>query len=209
MTRGNLNFVSHGSILFHYHNGDQYPEGLVDYFGVRDFCGIDRLWTPDDFRDWIRNNYTEACRRITTAPNGMTIDAHAQSDIPAEPEAIEQPCIYYTGSFITDYSYVFTHSFKPGRKRKDGSRSYRTVNYVYAYNWAKLIFEGTPKDFLRWVEKKRDPEPHLMPPDQSVKASVERAITAAVAPADPCPCGKHPKLPGEPFCNACIADIPF
>jgi hypothetical protein len=138
MTRANLNFVSHEAILFHYHNGDQYPDGLVDYFGIRELCAIDRLWTPDDFKAWIRNNYTEATRRITNFANGMSIDAHAQTDVPAETEAVEQPCIYYTGSFITDYSYVFTHSFQTGRKRKDGSRQLKDVNYrpVSTQGWS-------------------------------------------------------------------------
>ena len=38
MTRANLNFVwqtpgQTPRVLFHYHNGDQYPEGLLQFFG--------------------------------------------------------------------------------------------------------------------------------------------------------------------------------
>jgi hypothetical protein len=90
MTRSNLNFVWQNSgesprVLFHYHNGDQHPEGLLQWFGIESFLTLDRLWTPGDFRDWIQANYKVACRKVTKFPNGVTIDAHAESDTPAEP----------------------------------------------------------------------------------------------------------------------------
>jgi len=42
MTRANLNFIYQmrgkaPQTLFHYHNDDQYPSGLKDYYNVIDF----------------------------------------------------------------------------------------------------------------------------------------------------------------------------
>src|SRR5438874_1458057 len=91
MTRGNLNFVWQNigetpHTLFHYHNGDQYPEGLLQWFGIEKFLTINRLWTPDDFRSWIRENYRKAGRQVTPLGNGLSIDAYTLTDEPAEAE---------------------------------------------------------------------------------------------------------------------------
>src|SRR5450631_2180040 len=153
MTRSNLNFIYQNPgeaprTLFHYHNGDQYPEGLLQYFGLADFLAIDHLWTPDDFRVWIRHNYTVACRKVTRLGNGMAIDAHAQSDIPAEAVDLGeggQPKVFYTDGFATDYSYVFTHRHVFGRLRKDGDRRCTRQNWVSVWNYKQLIFDGSAK----------------------------------------------------------------
>ena len=34
-------------------------------------------------------------------------------------------------------------------------------------------------------------------------------LTLAASASEECPCGKHMKSPGEPLCDACIADLPF
>lgn len=115
MTRSNLNFIWQNPgeaprTLFHYHNGDQYPEGLLLFYGIEEFLSIKRPWTPDDFRSWISKNYREAGRQVTQLAGGMSLDMHCETDIPAEPEDLGdggQPRIYYTDGFITDYSYVF------------------------------------------------------------------------------------------------------
>jgi hypothetical protein len=180
MTRANLNFIGQKAILFHYHNGDQYPEGLVDYFGLADFCRIKWLWEPADFQAWISKNYTQAGRRVTKFSNGMSVDMHVQTDTPAEAQYVDQPCIYYTGSFPTDYSYVFKHSTERGRTKAEGSRPFKLINYVLVYHWSKLIFEGTPDRLLRWIERRREPsQPHVLPAEQSLKATIERSLLPA------------------------------
>jgi len=95
MTRANLNFVWQNPeeaprTLFCYHNGDQYPTGLRDYFNVLDMIekGIKAGGlTPEMFKEWIVKNY----------PDDELEDLGEGG----------QPKIYYTNGFITDYSYVF------------------------------------------------------------------------------------------------------
>ncbi|CAN5432883.1 hypothetical protein BH10PLA2_BH10PLA2_25030 [soil metagenome] len=184
MTRANLNFIGQNPgelprVLFHYHNGDQYPEGLLQYFGIEAFLTIDRLWTPDDFCTWIRGNYREACRKITTLPNGLTISAHAESDKPTEPEDLGeggQPKIFYTGCFVTDFSYVFTHGLKLGRKRKDGSRRHEELNWVKAWDWDELIFDGPASKFRTFCQKRVKQE--IIPGDVAAKAAVLESLIA-------------------------------
>src|SRR5438132_8063918 len=104
MTRGNLNFIWQNPgesprTLFHYHNGDQYPEGLLQFFGIEEFLRIPHLWTPEDFRAWIRKNYKVPCRKVTALGNGVMLDAHADTDEPAEPDDLGeggQPRVYFT-----------------------------------------------------------------------------------------------------------------
>lgn len=127
MTRANINFIwqKQGKtphILFFYHNGDQYPEGLRDYFNVIDF--VKEEWTQANFKKWIRKNYK------------------------AHDEDIEdlgedgQPKIYYTGSSITDYSYIFELEWNSEKK-------------ILVYNWSDKIFEGNDKEFIKWIKKQK------------------------------------------------------
>jgi hypothetical protein len=186
MTRANLNFVWQNPgeaprTLFHYHNGDQYPEGLLQFFGLEDFLAADHLWTPEDFRFWIERNYRRPCRKITTLPNGVTIDSHAESDEPAEPENLGeggQPKVFYTDGFPTDYSYVFTHRFVPGRRRKDGTRPCTQRNWVSVWHYKRLIFDGSPERFLAYCRKRV--EPRILPADQQAFAAVGSALHAAL-----------------------------
>jgi len=92
MTRANINYIyqdiGHASrTLFFYWNGDQYPQGIRDFYHVLDFINSD--WSIKAFKTWIANNYE----------NGKV-------------KNIIQPKIYYTDGFITDYSYVFENSSK-------------------------------------------------------------------------------------------------
>jgi len=85
MTRANLNFIYQNTgevpkTLFCYHNGDQYPSGLIDFFNVKELF---KDMTPANFKKWIKTNYNTTAKKIT------------------------QPKIYYTDGFITDYSYIF------------------------------------------------------------------------------------------------------
>jgi len=94
MTRANLNFVYQNKgenprTLFLYHNGDQYPSGLKNFFNVLDM--IDKAIengeiTPKMFKDWIKKNYQA---KIEDLGEGG------------------QPKIYFTNGFITDYTYIF------------------------------------------------------------------------------------------------------
>lgn len=195
MTRSNLNFVWQNSgesprTLFHYHNGDQYPEGLLQFYGLEGFLTLDHLWTPDDFRAWISGNYRTACRKIATLPNGIKIDMHAETDDPAEPDDLGeggQPKIFYTDGFLTDYTYVFTHRSVPGRKRKDGTRPYKECNWVRAWNWDRLIFSGSAKRFLTFCGKRV--QPTIVPAEVSLKGSIDAALASAFSssPTPPLP----------------------
>lgn len=184
MTRANLNFIwQHDGeaprSLFHYHNGDQYPEGLLQFFGIEEFLRLPRLWTPDDFRIWIRANYRVPCRKITTLGNGLTLDTHAESEEPAEPEDLGeagQPKIFYTDGFITDYSYVFTHHGAYGRRRKDGDRPYTCVNWVTAWRWNKLIFDGRATQFLKFLQKRV--RPVALPGDVAAVSTVTSLLSS-------------------------------
>lgn len=124
MTRANVNYIGawkegttpderYPEMLFFYHNGDQYPTGIRDSYNLMDFLNSDR--TAQDFKDWATKNY-----------EGVEL------------EEIDQPRIYYTGIFITDYSYVFDMS-------NDGR--------VLVYNWAELIFEGDVDEFKVWLKE--------------------------------------------------------
>lgn len=170
--------------MFHYHNGDQYPEGLLQFFGIEGFLTADHLWTPDDFRAWITKNYRQTCRKVTTFPNGFSIDSHAESDEPAEPEDLGeagQPRICYTDGCITDYSYVFTHRHVPGRKQKDGTRPYLERNWVTVWNYQKLIFDGTPRQFLTFCRKRIKPQ--ILPADQQAFSEIGKVLQASLRKA--------------------------
>lgn len=179
MTRSNLNFVWQDlgkapRTLFHYHNGDQYPEGLLCFFGIDEFLSIKRPWTPDDFRDWIAKNYRILGRKVVPCPNGLAIDMLCETEQPAEPEDLGeggQPRIYYTEGFITDYSYVFTvDRFKRGR----------ACNRVIAWNWGRRIFDGSAQQFLTFC-RKRAAARQLSPlPQHSEDAIKEKVFTSLV-----------------------------
>lgn len=175
MTRGNLNFVWQNTgesprTLFHYQNGDQYPEGLLCFYGIEEFLSISHPWTPDDFREWIAKNYRVAGRKVVQGPNGMSVDMHCETEEPAVPEDLGengQPRIYYTEGFITDYSYVFTvNPFKRGR----------ASNRVIAWNWDRRIFAGSARSFLRFCRKKAEARQLAPLPQHSEQAIKEQVL---------------------------------
>jgi hypothetical protein len=179
MTRANLNFLwqNRGEAprtLFHYHNGDQYPEGLLTFFGIEDFLSIARPWTPDDFRAWIAKNYRVAGRKVGTLPNGMTLDMHCETDVPAEPEDLGeggQPRVYYTDGFITDYSYLFSVDvFKRGA----------AANRVLAYNWDRRIFKGSARQFRGYCRRQFEMHP-LTPLPQHSEHALKDSVLAQIA----------------------------
>jgi hypothetical protein len=99
MTRANLNFVSQEPgekprTLYWYHNGDQYPTGIRDFYHLLDWLESG-LFTPEGFTRWISKNYSE---------QGTAI-----------PYEIASPCVYYDDNgFPTDYSYVFDATLAEG-----------------------------------------------------------------------------------------------
>ncbi|CAN5210081.1 hypothetical protein BH10PLA2_BH10PLA2_39610 [soil metagenome] len=104
------------------------------------------------------------------------MNAHAESDKPAEPEDLGedgQPKVFYTGCFITDFPYVFTHALKLGRKRKDGSSRDEEVNWVTAWSWNELIFDGPAAKFLTFCQKRVKQE--IIPGDVAAKDTVLRS----------------------------------
>lgn len=69
MTRANLNFViAPNKVLYLYHNGDQYPTGLREFYNVLDFIKSD--FTECDFINWIWDNYQEKIIARTFAITG-------------------------------------------------------------------------------------------------------------------------------------------
>lgn len=165
MTRANLNFVYQNRgesprTLFHYHNGDQYPSGLRDFYGIMDFLKIDHLWTPEDFKNWISENYKVYQRVRKGNKNGVSIEYNKATKIPAKVKNLGeggQPKIYYTDGFITDYSYVFTHENQKVRQtikeKENKTQRFEEVNWVKAWNWNKLVFDGSTKKAIKWFEK--------------------------------------------------------
>lgn len=182
MTRANLNFIyqSIGETprsLFHYHNGDQYPAGLLCFYGIEPFLTLDHPWTADDFRAWIATNYRKAGRAIATLPNGMKIDRYGESDEPAEPQDLGeggQPRIHFTDGFLTDYSYVF----------KSGSDGHRPDNQVTAWEWDELIFSGTAREFLAYC-KAETKESNLVPLPHKSEQAIFDSMLAVVAGGRP------------------------
>ena len=177
MTRSNLNFIWQNTgeaprTLFHYHNGDQYPAGLLCFFGIEEFLTIDHPWTADDFRNWIAKNYREAGRAVATLPNGMTIDRHVETEQAAVPEDLGeggQPRISYTDGFLTDYSYVF----------KPGAKGDRPDNHVTAWNWEERIFSGSAGEFLTYCQrdaKESDVSPLPHKSEQTMMAGILTAF---------------------------------
>lgn len=140
MTRANLNFVSQKrgerpKTLYHYYNGDQYPTGLRDSFGVVEWLKDEKAFTPNGFKKWIAKNYKEQVMK-TSGPISYCDDSEKDGQV----MEITHPAIYYdTGGFITDYSYVFDST----NERKA----------VVVYNWDEQIFKGTVKEFIKWLKK--------------------------------------------------------
>lgn len=95
MTRANLNFhyQNWGDVpktLYFYHNGDQYPSGLRDYFNIKEWLVNKNALESAYFVKWITQNYKKNPK-----------------DRP-QVEKITHPCIMYdSGGFMADYSYLF------------------------------------------------------------------------------------------------------
>lgn len=182
MTRANLNFIwqNVGELprtLFHYHNGDQYPAGLLCFYGIEPFLTLDHPWTPEDFRPWIATTYRKAGRAITTLPNGMKIDRYAETDEPAEPVDLGeggQPRIHFTDGFLTDYSYVF-HS---------GANGTRPDDRVTVWEWDELVFSGSASAFLAYC-KSEAKESSLVPLPHRSEQAIFDSMLAVVAGGGP------------------------
>ena len=90
MTRSNLNYIwqnlgEHPRTLYLYHNGDQYPLGIRDFYRVLDFTE-DKPWTPAKFKTWTKRVYE--MEPVDLGEGG-------------------QPKIFYENGHIVDYTYVF------------------------------------------------------------------------------------------------------
>lgn len=114
MTRGNINFISQERgesprTLFFYWNGDQYPSGLLEVYNVLEL--VSETITRERFTEWAEKNYDR--------PNVQDID---------------QPKIYYTDGYITDYSYVFE------------------PEEVTVWEWEEVAFKGNREEFIKWIK---------------------------------------------------------
>lgn len=117
MTRANINFIyqkrGHSPrTLYFYWNGDQYPAGIRDYYNILEFVEGDM--TAERFQEWANENY-----------KGVKVSN------------IQQPKVYYTDGFITDYSYCFEACH----------------NQILVWEWEKLIFDGDKDKFIKWIKK--------------------------------------------------------
>ena len=93
MTRANINFryfnekEKRFETIYCYHNGDQYPMGLVKFYNIMELFKDENGISKDNFISWLTKNYSEDIKYIKT---------------------LATPCIYYDDcSMITDWSYVF------------------------------------------------------------------------------------------------------
>lgn len=139
MTRANINFTYRVNgvqkVLYHYHNGDQYPRGIRDIYNVLDLV---KDFTPKGFKEWLTKNYTEQhAKAYTNKKTDVTmVSNYSPTKIPVRPQLKSFTII----GDLTDYSYVFNNS------------SYGDDS-IQVYNWNEQIFNGTKKEFTKWIKK--------------------------------------------------------
>lgn len=138
MTRANLNFTYRQKgalkVLYHYQNGDQYPQGIRDYFNVLDLL---KDFTPKGFKKWLGDNYTIQAPRA----QGNLINNYADTEIPAKPRLQNHTTI----GDLTDYTYVFNSNYEA---------DYMS-NTIQVYNWDKQIFDGSLEEFDKWIKAQK------------------------------------------------------
>ena len=185
MTRGNINFIyqNQGEMprtLYYYQNGDMYPTGIEQAWNVHELLEMKTLWKPEDFKGWIARNFKVPVRRRADLANGMSVEMYAESEEAAQVDDLGeggQPRIYYTEGFITDYSYVFEIGHEDGRKQKDGGVAWHDVNTVKVWCWDKLIFSGSAKKCMAWINKQIEKEnKRFSGTDKLVFAKVGKAL---------------------------------
>lgn len=141
MTRANINFAWRDKgaqkVLYHYHNGDQYPTGFRDEYHVLDWLKDEDAFTPDGFKKWIADNYTEAIMVTYGSDAGASMQVYEHNENPAVPTEQDHTTI----GDLTDYTYVFQKGYGD--------------NTVQAYNWDEQIFHGTVKEFITWLEEQK------------------------------------------------------
>lgn len=151
MTRAHINFAWRDKgelkVLYHYHNGDQYPTGFRDCYYVLDWLKDESAFNPEGFKKWIADNYTEAVMVTYGSDTGASMQVYEHNEKPAVPTEQDHTTI----SDLTDYTYVFNDNSWTTGVRKDGKQF--TENTVQAYNWDEQIFNGTVKEFIKWLEK--------------------------------------------------------
>jgi len=138
MTRADINYIyqdtgSTPKVLYHYENGDQYPSGIREDFKVLDFINSD--WSKEAFIKWIGDNYTETETVRATNGGDISIEFERKTKTPVRPKNKTHKIV----DGYTDYGYVF-----------DNLLGKRTVT---VYNWGKEIFEGTDKEFAKWIKE--------------------------------------------------------
>lgn len=140
MTRADLNFIYEENgdkkkVLYWYHNGDQYPRGLREFYGIVKWLKNPDKFNKDGFTEWLAKNYFEYKSVAYTNPKTkMTlVDNWVKTEKIAKPEQKH----FVTIDGFTDYNYVFNG----------------VTGIITAYSWAKPIFEGTREEFIKWIKE--------------------------------------------------------
>ena len=124
--------MTRANLNFVYQKSGEAPRTLFHYQNGDQYpTGLKDIYNVIDFinSDWTPEAFKEWIRsNYNVEVNDLGIGG--------------QPKIYYTDGFITDYSYVFDANHGEGR--------------ILVYNWAKNIFEGNKKEFVKWLNKQED-----------------------------------------------------
>jgi hypothetical protein len=125
MTRANLNYIIGEKTLSIYWNGDQYPRGLRDFFGL---MALLYKYYPqeDNCRD-----YNRITKKVIVNYILAMYDEYTKKSI----KEVDKPIIEDT----EDYGYVFDFD----------------KNNFMVYEWGKLVFEGNKQKFINFLMKKK------------------------------------------------------
>ena len=135
MTRADINFIHKDGILYHYHNGDQYPDGIRDCYNLLDWISKKDDFNVKGFTKWLADNYVEV-KRMRVSNGETSMEYNEDTDTPVKPTNKK----FVTIDKFTDYGYVFDS----------------TNDRVTVYSWGKSIFEGTRPEFVKWLTEYKD-----------------------------------------------------
>jgi hypothetical protein len=145
MTRANLNFTyrvkGELKVLYHYHNGDQYPTGIRDHYHLLEWLEKGEF-TPKGFTKWLADNYKKTQRvRSSNKATGISIEYNEPTKVPVKPILQGHTII----GDLTDYTYVFNRDMY-------GTPTEHTIQ---VYEWDSQIFDGNVKKFVEWLKKQK------------------------------------------------------
>lgn len=138
MTRADINFIYQDKAgkgyLYWYHNGDQYPAGIRDYYNLLDWLKNKDQFNRAGFEDWLGKNYTEQHTvAYTNKKTGTTLVSNYEpTEIPAKPEKKHFEVV----DTFTDYGYTFD----------------AITGTIKVYHWGQVEWEGTREAFTKWLK---------------------------------------------------------